>query len=196
MPELIGYLRGVHAGVSGARDDRAGLALMLAHAHEGDTVVVVVVALDWLGRSLSGTIRTVATLAGRGIVLWLLRESSTPLRPSTGCCRGVFGSLAEYERSLIAERSAAAREAARARGKQTGARVVLLRARLPGGLPLDRELSNRVNATMPSADQRARFAIVVPFSPGPNQGGRRDHVARSCTAVTALGPACSHVVSI
>lgn len=90
MPELIGYLRGVHAGVSGARDDRAGLALMLAHAHEGDTVVVVV-ALDWLGRSLSGTIRTVATLAGRGIVLWLLRESSTPYgrRPdAAGECSG------------------------------------------------------------------------------------------------------------
>jgi len=34
---------------------------------------------------------------------------------------GVFESLAEYERSLIAERSAAAREAARARGRPADA---------------------------------------------------------------------------
>lgn len=33
---------------------------------------------------------------------------------------GVFGALAKYERSLIAERATAAREAAAARGKQTG----------------------------------------------------------------------------
>jgi len=33
---------------------------------------------------------------------------------------GIFASLAEYERELIHERAAAAREAARVRGKQTG----------------------------------------------------------------------------
>jgi len=104
--------------MSGARHDRAGLAQMLAYAREGDTVTVV--ALDRLGRSLSGIIRTVETLAGRGIALRSLRES---INTSTAVGRmllGVFGSLAEYERSLIAERSAAAREAARARGRRTG----------------------------------------------------------------------------
>ena len=33
---------------------------------------------------------------------------------------GVFGTLAEYERTVINERSAAAREAARARGRPVG----------------------------------------------------------------------------
>ncbi len=33
---------------------------------------------------------------------------------------GIFASLAEYERELIHERAAVARQAARARGKQTG----------------------------------------------------------------------------
>ena len=103
---------------SGARDDRAGLVEMLAYAREGDTVVVV--ALDRLGRSLSGIIRTVEILTGRGIVLRSLRESIDTSGPTGRMLLGIFGSLAEYERSLIAERSAVAREAARARGKQTG----------------------------------------------------------------------------
>lgn len=104
--------------MSGARDDRTGLAEMLAYVRPGD--VVVVVALDRLGRSLSGIIRTIETLTERGIVLRSLRES---IDTSTSVGRmlvGIFGSLAEYERSLIAERSEVAREAARARGKQTG----------------------------------------------------------------------------
>lgn len=104
--------------MSGARDDRAGLAQMLAYAREGDTVTVV--ALDRLGRSLSGIIRTIETLSARGIALRSLRESIDTSTPVGRMLAGVFGSLAEYERSLIAERSAAAREAARARGKQTG----------------------------------------------------------------------------
>lgn len=104
--------------MSGARDDRAGLAEMLAYAREGDTVVVV--ALDRLGRSLSGIIRTVEALAAKTIVLRSLRESIDTSTAVGRMLLGVFGSLAEYERSLIAERSAVAREAARARGKQTG----------------------------------------------------------------------------
>lgn len=38
---------------------------------------------------------------------------------------GIFASLAEYERVLIGERAAAAREAARLRGRQTGRPRVL-----------------------------------------------------------------------
>jgi DNA invertase Pin-like site-specific DNA recombinase len=38
---------------------------------------------------------------------------------------GIFASLAEYERTLINERAAAARDAARARGKPVGRKHVL-----------------------------------------------------------------------
>lgn len=105
--------------------DREGLAEMLAYVRSGDTVVVV--KLDRLGRSLSGIIRTIETLAERGIVLRSLLES---IDTSTSVGRmlvGIFGSLAEYERSLIVERSEVAREAVRSRGKQTD------RPRSPGG---------------------------------------------------------------
>ncbi|MCA1672349.1 MAG: recombinase family protein, partial [Actinobacteria bacterium] len=104
--------------MSGTRDDRPGLAALLDYAREGDTVVVV--ALDRLGRSLAGIVRTVETLTERGVMLRSLREGIDYSTPVGRMVAGIFASLAEYERELIHERAAVAREAARARGKQTG----------------------------------------------------------------------------
>lgn len=103
---------------SGARSDRDGLAAMLDYARSGDTVVVV--ALDRLGRSLRGILETVAELDAKGVTLRSLREGIDSSTSVGRMVMGVFGALAEYERTLIMERAAAAREAARARGKQTG----------------------------------------------------------------------------
>lgn len=104
--------------MSGTRDDRPGLAALLDYAREGDTVTVV--ALDRLGRSLSGIVRTVETLQRRGINLRSLREGIDYSTPVGRMVAGIFASLAEYERTLINERAAAAREAARLRGKPVG----------------------------------------------------------------------------
>lgn len=104
--------------MSGARDDRPGLAALLDYARTGDTVVVV--ALDRLGRSLSGIIRTIEQLGERGVHIRSLREGIDTSTSVGRMLAGVFGALAEYERSLINERATAAREAAAARGKQTG----------------------------------------------------------------------------
>jgi DNA invertase Pin-like site-specific DNA recombinase len=103
---------------SGKREDREGLAAALKYVREGDTLVVV--ALDRLGRSLSGIIRTLAELNERGVLLRSLREGIDTSTATGRMIAGIFGSLAEYEHSLINERAEAAREAARARGKQTG----------------------------------------------------------------------------
>lgn len=104
--------------ISGTRDDRPGLAALLDYARDGDTVVVV--ALDRLGRSLAGIVRTVETLRERGVMLRSLREGIDYSSPVGRMVAGIFASLAEYERELIHERAAVARQAARARGKQTG----------------------------------------------------------------------------
>lgn len=104
--------------LSGARNDRPGLAALLDYAREGD--VVVVVALDRLGRSLSGVISTIDSLRKRGILLRSLREGIDTSTSAGRMVAGIFATLAEYERELINERSAVAREAAAARGKQTG----------------------------------------------------------------------------
>jgi DNA invertase Pin-like site-specific DNA recombinase len=114
--------------MSGRRDDRAGLAALLDYAREGDTVVVI--ALDRLGRSLSGIIRTLGELTERGVMIRSLREGIDYSTPTGRMVAGIFAALAEYEHSLINERAEAAREAARARGKQTGRPRALTPAQL------------------------------------------------------------------
>jgi len=95
--------------MSGTRADRPGLAALLDYARDGDTVTVV--ALDRLGRSLSGIVKTVEDLHGRGILLRSLREGIDYSTAVGRMVAGIFASLAEYERTLINERAAAAREA-------------------------------------------------------------------------------------
>lgn len=104
--------------MSGARSDRPGLAALLDYAREGDTIVVV--ALDRLGRSLSHMVQTINELQERGIYLRSLREGIDFSTPTGRLQAAIFGAMAEYERELIRERAAAAREAAAARGRQVG----------------------------------------------------------------------------
>ncbi len=104
--------------LSGTREDRPGLAAMLDYVRPDDTVVVI--ALDRLGRSLSGVIRTVETLTEAGVLLRSLREGIDYSTPTGRMLAGIFAALAGYERELMHERAAAAREAARLRGRHTG----------------------------------------------------------------------------
>lgn len=104
--------------MSGGRDDRPGLAQMLDMVRAGD--VVIVVALDRLGRSLPGIIKTVAALTERGAILRSQRESIDTGTDVGHMLVGIFATLAQYEKSLIAERAEVAREAARSRGRQVG----------------------------------------------------------------------------
>lgn len=104
--------------MSGTRSDRPGLTAALDYVREGDTLVVP--ALDRLGRSLVDTINTLDSLRKRGIYVRALREGIDTSTPAGRMVAGVFASLAELERELIHERAAVAREAAKARGKQTG----------------------------------------------------------------------------
>jgi DNA invertase Pin-like site-specific DNA recombinase len=104
--------------LSEVRDDRPGLAGLLEYLRAGDTVVVV--ALDRLGRSLSGVIRTVETLTERGVLLRSLREGVDYSTPTGRMLAAIFAALAGYERDLMHERAAAARQAARLRGRHTG----------------------------------------------------------------------------
>ncbi len=110
--------------LSGARDNRPGLKAMLDYVRPGDTVVVV--RLDRLGRTLTGIFATVTALAEKGINVRSLAEGI-----DTGTTIGrtlllpIFAAMAEYERILIAERSAAARQARRERGLPVGRKPVL-----------------------------------------------------------------------
>jgi DNA invertase Pin-like site-specific DNA recombinase len=104
--------------MSGARDDRPGLAALMEYVRAGDTVVVW--KLDRLGRNLQHILETVKTLTERGVTLVSVTDG---IDSSTAAGRmkiGVLGSLAEYERELIKERTALKRAASRANGIKFG----------------------------------------------------------------------------
>ena len=64
--------------------------------------------------------RTGEELHRRGVLICGLNHRVDYSTPTERMLAGILAALAEYERSLIDERASAAREAARARGKQVG----------------------------------------------------------------------------
>jgi len=110
-------------GTSGASFSRPGLASTLARLRPGD--VLVVWRLDRLGRSLRRLIDLFEGLNARGIQFQSLTEAI-----DTTSCSGVLvfhmlAALAQFERSLIGERTRAGMRAARERGCRLGRRPIL-----------------------------------------------------------------------
>jgi DNA invertase Pin-like site-specific DNA recombinase len=104
--------------ISGAKAARPGLEQALSFMRPGD--VLVVWRLDRLGRSLKMLIETMNALQARGIELRSLTEQIDTTTPGGKLVFHLFGSLAEFERDLIRERTQAGLAAARARGRQGG----------------------------------------------------------------------------
>jgi DNA invertase Pin-like site-specific DNA recombinase len=105
-------------GVSGVAASRPALDRAIASLKPGD--VLITWKLDRLGRSLANLIAIVSDLDARGIGFTSLSEAI-----DTRCASGrllfhVMGALAEFERSLISERTRAGIAAARERGATIG----------------------------------------------------------------------------
>jgi DNA invertase Pin-like site-specific DNA recombinase len=113
---------------SGARAHRPTLEQLLDQLRPGDTLVVW--KLDRLGRSLRHLVDTVAGLAERGIGFRSLQEAIDTTTPGGKLIFHVFAALAEFERDLIRERTAAGLAAARVRGRHGGRPSVLAGHRL------------------------------------------------------------------
>jgi DNA invertase Pin-like site-specific DNA recombinase len=96
---------------SGARTDRPILEQLLDQLRPGDTLVVW--KLDRLGRSLRHLVDTVTTLADRDVEFRSLQEAIDTTTPGGKLVFHVFAALAEFERDLIRERTAAGLPAAR-----------------------------------------------------------------------------------
>jgi len=116
--EAAGVTKTFSDTMSGARDDRPGLAALLDYVRTGDTVVVW--KLDRLGRNMIHILQTVKELTERGIMLVSITDGIDSSTPAGRMMIGVLGSLAEYERELIKERTALKREAARKNGARFG----------------------------------------------------------------------------
>ena len=92
---------------------RPGLAALLDYAREGD--IVIVTAIDRLGRSVAEVTRTIAELGERGILLRALREGIDTATPTGRAVAAIMATLAELELELGRERRAASRQSRRAR---------------------------------------------------------------------------------
>ena len=108
---------------SGAQRDRPKLKATLDYMRSGDTLVVW--RLDRLARSMKQLIETVEDLEGRQIGFRSLTESIDTTTSGGKLVFHLFGALAEFERSIIQERTRAGLAAARARGRTGGRPPVL-----------------------------------------------------------------------
>jgi DNA invertase Pin-like site-specific DNA recombinase len=104
--------------VSSRKDARAELQKCLDYLRSGD--VLVVTKLDRLARGLKELIRLVEDLKERGIGFCSIDDRIETETPQGKFFFHVFGAVAEFERDLIRERTKAALDAARARGRVGG----------------------------------------------------------------------------
>lgn len=108
-------------GISGTKAKRPELDRLLEGAHRGRFDVVVVWKGDRLFRSLQHMVATMNNFAAWGVDYVSITEGSFDTTTPIGkFLRNFFATLAEYERDLIAERSAAGVAAARLRGAKIG----------------------------------------------------------------------------
>lgn len=109
--------------LSGAKEDRDGLTEMLKVLRKGDSVVVW--RLDRLARSMQHLIELIQNFDAAGVQLISLTEGIDTSTSTGRLVFHIFGSIAEFERNLIIERTNAGLAAARARGKLGGRRRAL-----------------------------------------------------------------------
>jgi DNA invertase Pin-like site-specific DNA recombinase len=105
---------------SGTKEDRPRLLASLDYLREGDTLVVW--KLDRLARSMKQLIETVDQLKARGIGFRSLTEAIDTTTAAGELFFHIFGALAQFERSIIRERTNAGLKAALARGRKGGRR--------------------------------------------------------------------------
>lgn len=103
---------------SGMKDQRQGLDDAINYLNQGDCLVVW--KLDRLGRSLPHLLKIINDLKQRGISFKSLTENIDTTTPQGELFFHIFGSLAQYERSLIQERIMAGLESAKKRGRKGG----------------------------------------------------------------------------
>lgn len=116
--EKVGCEKIFKEKISGTKDDRIELKKCMDYLRKGD--VLVVYKLDRLGRSTRKLLEVTDELEHRGIEFISVNDN---MDTTTAIGKAMFRMLAvlsEMERDLIAERTRAGLEAARARGRKGG----------------------------------------------------------------------------
>ncbi len=110
----------VDQGVSGSKDSRPAWNELWDHVQKGKVHVLVVHALDRMGRSLPHLVKIMSTLTERNITLVGYRENLDLSTAQGRMMAGLFSVLADYELNMIKERTRSGMRAAKARGSQVG----------------------------------------------------------------------------
>jgi DNA invertase Pin-like site-specific DNA recombinase len=110
------------AGISGTkgRNDRPDLDRMLKDASRGKFEVMMVWAIDRLGRSLIDLLGTIQHLEACRVDLYLDQQNLDTTTPMGKLIFQVTGAFAEFERSIIQQRIHAGLARARKAGKTLG----------------------------------------------------------------------------
>lgn len=103
---------------SGAQRERPELQAALEYLRAGDALVVW--KLDRLARSVKQLIETVEGMEAKGIGFRSLTEAIDTTTAGGKLVFHIFGALAEFERTIIRERTRAGLDAAKARGRIGG----------------------------------------------------------------------------
>src|SRR3954471_293741 len=150
---------------SGARNDRAEYRAMLEAARRRRFDVLLVWRYDRFARSMRELVNALAEFEGLGIDFVSYNEGADTTTPQGKLLFGIMASLAEFERSLIAERVKAGMQRAKAQGKHTGRpslsdhtrrKIVVLLESTPR--PSDRAIAKSVGIS-PESVRNVRLAL-------------------------------------
>lgn len=107
--------------ISGTIKDRPQLAACIDYAREGDTIYIH--SIDRLARNLMHLQELVSILIAKGVTVVFVKESLTfgvEANPMNQLLLQVVGAIAEFERTLIAERRREGTELAKRNGTKSG----------------------------------------------------------------------------
>lgn len=121
--EKAGCERVYQEAFTGSSRERPELIRCLDAARKGDTLTVW--RLDRLGRSLKDLVAIITELEERGVGFRSVTEAIDTTTAGGKLVFHIFAALAEFERTLIQERTKAGLAAARARGRKGGRRPVM-----------------------------------------------------------------------
>ncbi len=110
------------SGISGAkgRDQRPSFDELLRRATRREFDLIMVWAIDRLGRSIQHLVGFMNEIQSLGVDLYVHQQAIDTTTPSGRMIFGIFSALGEYERELIRERIMAGQRRARSQGVKIG----------------------------------------------------------------------------
>lgn len=116
----------VDQGISGAkgREQRPAFDALWKGATRREFDVVMVWAVDRLGRSLSNLVNFLSEIHAKKIDLFIFQQGIDTTTPAGKALFGMMGVFAEFERSMIQERVKAGIKRVRAKGQRWGWRTI------------------------------------------------------------------------